>query len=203
MSKAAKKKKSKTPNTEKGVVKIQYLFRKKYQKLQKNKKSLYMIYQTQLQLMYRVQSQFHNSVYTQEKYNKLMHQLEKCSQEYQKLLETEPNLKNLSEKNTQHNLFINKLLNITIEIGLELKYLLPLFSQDKNSLSPLQKFYHTFYIPTTCHRLLYPCSGVEGSLGYRVDTSLHSNLEVSIKKKPPATSILSKKKKTKRQIPRI
>ena len=51
-------------------------------------------------------------------------------------------------------LFVSKLINITINIGLELEYLLPLFGDHSKYHTPLQAFYHNFFIPTSCHRLV-------------------------------------------------
>ena len=51
-----------------------------------------LVYQTLLQLMCKVQKQFSSSVYTQDQYNRLMHQLEKISQDYQKLVNNKPSI---------------------------------------------------------------------------------------------------------------
>ena len=106
--------------------------------------------------MYKIQKQFNSNVYTQEQYNRLMHQLEKYSLDYQKLVNDSRNSVSGFQRNyiMDCSLFVSKLISITVNIGLELEYLLPLFGDQGTHHTPLQSFYHTFFIPTSCHRLV-------------------------------------------------
>ena len=140
--------------------------------------------------MYKIQKQFNSNVYTQEQYNRFRDQLEKYSLDYQKLVNDSRNSVSGFQRSyiIDCGLFVSKLINITINIGLELEYLLPLFGDHSKYHTPLQAFYHNFFIPTSCHRLV-----LKGTQ-YEIDESIHKDF-TSKSNNIPQSSILSKKKK--------
>ena len=190
--------KSQKENILSAIIHIQYVWR--WKKTQSNKADRLgqLVYHTLLQLMYKIGHQFHSNVFNQEQYNRLMHQLEKFSNDYKKLVSRDKCVIRYSlQFKTQLLDFIQKLRDITINIGLELEYLLPLF--DNNSelqsyrvLKPLHRFYHHFFVPTSCHRFNRKKEG-----SFTIDTRIHTQLDNTFKdsKKPVPTSLLSKKKK--------
>ena len=74
------------------IIYLQYMFRWKKLNYMIYESRRRLVYQTLLQLMCKVQKQFSSSVYTQDQYNRLMHQLEKISQDYQKLVNNKPSI---------------------------------------------------------------------------------------------------------------
>lgn len=172
------------------IVQIQYRYRWKRRQYYENDKTRRLVYQTLLHIMYKIQQQFNSNVYTQEQYNRLMHQLEKYSVDYQKLVNDSRNSVSGFHRSftIDCSLFVSKLMSITVNIGLELEYLLPLFGDQGINNTPLQSFYHNFFIPTSCHRLVLKENN------YEIDESIHKDYK-SKASSIPQSSILSKKKK--------